>query len=322
MHQHLKPLVHETRCGVVEVLHTGVIAVAHVDGSVTCHGDGSLIVPMRSTLKPFILGVLLDALLEEETFSNEELALMASSHNGQALHIAVLGRLLDRYGLAFADLECGVHPPFCGDSQVTPAGNNCSGKHALLLIACKVAGWDPVDYIDPGSQIQRLVKDLLERQVFTGGMLAGIDGCSIPNYAVTVAELARAYARYAADMLGKSIARVRRAHLAAPTMVGGDDCLDTHLIRAFGLAAKSGSDGVWAIGVPQRGLGLVAKTMSGSEEAAQVALLECLVRLSVIPAQGDQTLAGFMSRPRKSWSGSTVGEIETCFAQFPPTPRL
>jgi len=321
MHERLRPLVRETRCGVVEVLHSGAIALAHFDEPVACYGDGSIIVPMRSTLKPFILGVLLDNLLEKEIFSNREVALMSSSHNGQAVHIETLERLLDRYDLSFADLECGVHPPFCQASQITPAGNNCSGKHAAFLVACKVAGWGRGDYLEPSSQIQRLVRSLLEQKVFIGGMQAGIDGCSIPNYAVTISELASAYARYAGDKLGSGVARVRQAHLSAPTMVGGDDCLDTLLIRMFGLAAKSGSDGVWAIGVPQRGLGLVVKAMSGSEEAAQAALLSCLARLSVIPAHGNQLLEGFMARPRKSLSGKIVGEIETCFAEFPPTLR-
>lgn len=316
-----RPLVRETRCGVVEILHTGAIALAHVDGVLACHGDGALVVPMRSTLKPFFLGVLLDTLLEGEVFSDVELALMSSSHNGQIAHVDALAKLLHRYGLSFDDLQCGVHPPFCSDSQVTPAGNNCSGKHAMFLIACKVAGWNRTEYIDPESQIQQFVKRLLAQNVFVEGMHAGIDGCSLPNYAVSITNLAQVYARYAADMLGPGVARVRHAHLSEPAMVGGHDCLDTYLIRAFGLAAKSGSDGVWATGVPERALGVVVKSMSGSEEAAQAALLDCLIRLSVIPARGDRMLEGFMSRSRKSWSGRSVGEIETCFAEFPPIQK-
>ena len=317
----LAPLVQETRCGIVEVLHSGAIAVANVEGKLSCYGDGEIIVPMRSTLKPFILGVLLDTVLKHESFSDSELALMSSSHNGQARHIAELERLLERFGISATELVCGVHPRFCDDSHMTPSANNCSGKHALFLIASMVAGWNRSDYTEPTSQIQRLVRDLLERDIFGGPILAGVDGCSIPNYAVSLGEIASTYARFGADMLGPGVARVRRAHLAEPDLIGGEDCLDTYLIREFGLAAKSGSDGVWAVGAPLQGLGFAVKAISGSEEAAQVALLECLYRLSSIPFGGDEILEKFGTRPRLSWAGRLVGEIETCFAGFPLTPK-
>lgn len=315
-HEPLAGLVVQTRCGVPEVFHNGLICTASPDGKIEGAGDVDVSVPLRSTAKPFFLGALLDTILRDEAFEDQELALMSSSHNGEPAHEQLLKSLLGRYSLSTDQLRCGAHPPFRSNSVSGAAGNNCSGKHALFMIAAKIAGWPIDDYLNPAAPMHRVARDGLAHVLATDELLAGIDGCSLPTYAVPLRNIALGFARWSSDLLGASYERVRRAHLKASFYVGGTDRLESHLIGNHGLSVKSGSDGLWALGVPQARLGVVAKVFSGSEAAVQLAILEFLISTSMPQLRDDSYVADYCDRPCLNWAGIATGELKACLPEL------
>jgi L-asparaginase II len=241
---------------------------------------------------------------------------MSGSHNGEPRHVDCVQTLLKRYGLSEDDLLCGTHSKFHVDSLVCPAANQCSGKHALFLIASVVAGWPITEYMKPDSRLHQTVQAALRERFFTDKFLPGLDGCSLPTYAVTLGQLAQGYARFSADELGDKFSLVRRSQIAASYYVGGTDRLESYLIGTYELSAKSGSDGLWAIGLPGMRLGLVGKVFSGSEPAVQAALIESLRQLRVVDPATDAYLQSYHSGLVKALSGQGAGEIKTCFPEF------
>ena len=81
-----EPLVDYRRNGVSETTIHGAVAWAHGDevihsfgGNVLCYG--------RSMMKPFMLKVFADELAQGTTW--EQRAIAVSSHNGDAMHVAI-----------------------------------------------------------------------------------------------------------------------------------------------------------------------------------------------------------------------------------------
>ena len=90
--------------------------------------------------------------MEQFGLEDRHLAVMASSHNGEKVHVEAVAQILERIGMPEDALACGVHPPWYDDAALELARrgeepraihNNCSGKHANMLALCRLYGWDP-----------------------------------------------------------------------------------------------------------------------------------------------------------------------------------
>ena len=77
--------------------------------------------------------------------------------------------------------------------------NNCSGKHAGFICACRHSGVDHRGYVKPGHWLQEAVREAMETVTGAphGADICGIDGCSIPTYAVPLTNLAHGFAKMA-----------------------------------------------------------------------------------------------------------------------------
>ena len=110
-------------------------------------GDAGLPVYARSAAKPFQAMPLLLAGGEKRfRLGDAEIALMCASHGGEPRHVRLARELLKRGGFRAEDLQCGAHAPMHEASarelvrrreEPTALHNNCSGKHAGLLLACR-----------------------------------------------------------------------------------------------------------------------------------------------------------------------------------------
>ena len=228
-------LVEAMRGGARESAHRGAIAVVDADGrSVASLGDTLRPIFPRSAVKVLqSLPLVASGAADELGLADEELAIACASHNGEPAHTEVVARMLARAGLDVEALECGAHWPYREpiQRQMAAAGiepsalhNNCSGKHAgFLCLACRLAG--DTDrrgyargYIGPDHPVMQAVTAAL--QAATGFDLArtarGIDGCSIPTYAIPLRHLAHAFARVGTGVglaaeLGQAARRLRVA---------------------------------------------------------------------------------------------------------------
>lgn len=159
-------------------------------------GDVTASIYPRSTMKPFqALAVRRAGAL----FSDEELVLTTASHAGTAAHQALALHMLESFDHVEADLGCPPDMPFDRGTGRTMDGPrrlamNCSGKHAGMLAACRVNGWDEATYLDIDHPMQQRVRSVVEEYTHEHVDLVGTDGCGAPVFPLTLSGLARGFA--------------------------------------------------------------------------------------------------------------------------------
>jgi L-asparaginase II len=321
------PLVVATRGEADESIHYGAVAVVDRDGRLLyAAGDPGAFVFTRSALKPLqALPFVRDGGIERFGWSSEQVALMCASHSGEPRHVAGVADMLARAGSGPDDLQCGTHAP--GYHEVrgeppppppySPLAHNCSGKHAGMLACCALHGWRRDDYLDPAHPLQQAIRTAVAEYagVPSGDLVMGIDGCSAPNYALPLAALARAFARLAGGDGGGpwdgSAKRLRDAMTAHPAMVSGEGRSDETLMRAGGgdWVTKIGAEGVQAVGVASRGLGIAIKVADGGRRAIGPATVAVLDRLGLLDEGRRATLARLGAPVIRNYRGRATGGL-------------
>ena len=220
-------LVEMVRGGLVESRHRGAVAVVDADGAtVLALGDVARPVYPRSAVKPLqALPLIESGAADRYGFGDQEIALACASHGGEPAHVEVASRMLARAGLDASALECGAHWPSHQPSSQALARtgapsalhNNCSGKHAGFLCVACAAGVEHCGYVKAKHVVQREVRGALEELTGVGlsADVCGIDGCSIPTWAVPLTALAHGFARFGTGQ-GLQQNAPRRLRASAP----------------------------------------------------------------------------------------------------------
>ena len=321
------PILVEVRRGtLIESIHRGAIAIADADGN-AAFALGNIEVPVfpRSAVKlmqaiPLVESGAADAY----GLDDGELAIACGSHSGEATHLAAVRSILAKSGVEERCLACGAHLPL-SDRAVreleragrspTPVHNNCSGKHAGMLATAKHLGLDLEGYERLDHPVQKTIRRVVSETcgVELGPESIGIDGCSVPTFAVPLRALARGMARLGTgqDMPVARAVAVRRlmdACFAAPELVAGEGRLDTIVMRGFGpkVFVKGGAEGVHCAALPDIGLGIAVKIDDGAKRGADAALTEILAAL--IPG-ADKILGERFAGEISNWRGTRVGSI-------------
>lgn len=282
-----------TRGSLVENRHRVHAALVAADGTLLARaGDPGHRAYWRSAAKPFQAWPLVaDGGVGRFDLDPAMLALACGSHNGEAIHLEVARRWLDRVHVTEADLACGGHlslSPSVAKATLragqapTALWSNCSGKHAGLLALARLHDWPTAGYETRSHPVFGRVEASMVR--WTGlrpeELHWGVDGCTAAAVALPVEAMARAWARLGSTD-DPALGRLRDAMLAHPMMVAGTGRLDTALMEAWPgrIAVKVGADGVYSAALPTLGLGLAIKIEDGSVPAAEVALLGVLEAL-------------------------------------------
>jgi L-asparaginase II len=318
-------LVEVTRGTMVESRHRGAVCVIDATGrTALALGDVATAIFPRSAVKAMQALVLVESgAADRFGFGEDELALACASHAGEPGHVAVVERMLARAGLDASALQCGIHWPTHRPSadalaragmQATPLHHNCSGKHAGFLCAACVTGEDERTYTAPTHGVQREVRAALES--LSGAGIAdqdiGIDGCSVPTFALPLAALARAFAVFGSERglaVGRAAAarRLRAACAARPWHVAGTGLFATKVMSAFGtrVFVKGGAEGVYCGALPEHGLGIALKCDDGAGRAAETIMASVLRRFV-----GEHEVLDSYARPvLRNWRGTVVGEM-------------
>lgn len=322
-------LVEVTRGGRVESRHAGAFAVLDAEGGVVLSaGDIDRPIFPRSAVKVIqALPLVESGAADGFGLDDEALALACASHGGEPRHVEVAARMLAAAAQGVAQLECGAHWPShaaaaralaCEGTGPSALHNNCSGKHAgFVCLACGT-GADPAGYIRPRHAVQRMVKAALEG--VTGFRLAegshGIDGCSIPTYAIPLRALALGFARIGTGhglepARAAAAARLRAAVARHPFLVAGSERFDTRVMEALGLRAfvKVGAEGVFCAALPELGLGIALKCDDGASRAAEVVMAGLLRRLMTLSQAEEAVLAPLAAPVMHNWNGLEVGRM-------------
>ena len=201
------------------------------------------------------------------------------------------GRCSSGRGASTDDLECGAE-------HGSRLRHNCSGKHAGFLFLCRARGWETEGYRLPTHPLQHELRGLVATTVGrpTGEVETAIDGCGVPTFALSLTEMARMFAGFAAGE-PPGMATAVAAMTAHPELVGGRKAVDTLVMRALpGAIAKRGAEGVLCAGF-EDGRGLALKVEDGGYRAAYAAAGAVLE----IPELAE--------RPLHSSRGDVVGSI-------------
>lgn len=294
----LTPLIELSRGGTLECQHFGAIAVVNTQGRLLAQaGDAHWLTFSRSTLKPLqALPFVASGGVQHFGFSQQQVAMLCASHNGEAMHVAQVQGMLDKVGLGYKKLLCGCHVPlqFSATDTPVPPGltfderhNNCSGKHAGFLAYCVQHGLSTADYIAPAHPLQQAIRRDVARvmQMNADDLKLGIDGCSAPNYAMPLSRLAFSYARLASGArdseFGENFSLLSEAMTAHPDLVSGTGRNDLAFMRAGrgDWVSKVGADGVQVVGSKRRGEAFAIKVIDGSKPALFAATVEVLEQL-------------------------------------------
>ncbi len=321
------PLTAVTRGGVVESVHAGSVAVVDRQGRLLfAAGDPHSLTFTRSALKPFqAFPFVAGGGVERFGYSQPQVALLCASHSGEPRHVSAVADMLARAGNVADDLQCGAHAPTYFDLRgevpppppYSPLAHNCSGKHSGMLAYCVQCGHSKHDYLAFDHPLQQAIRRAVSR--FTGmpedRLVAGVDGCSAPNYAVPLSGLAAAFARLGAPdddaEFGRAPKTLADAMTAHPEMVSGERRNDLALMQAGrgDWVTKIGAEGVQAIGIRSRGWGIAIKVADGNARGLHPATVAVLDQLGVLDTAARAALEPWGHPRLRNYRGMTTGDI-------------
>jgi L-asparaginase II len=107
--------------------------------------------------------------------------------------------MLTSRGLSTSQLKNAVDKPLgekekisWGDKAPSQLAQNCSGKHAGMLVTCQQNGWDMNTYLDLDHPLQVAIKNEIEELTSEKVSTTSVDGCGAPLFAISLIGLAKA----------------------------------------------------------------------------------------------------------------------------------
>ena len=293
-----------TRGDLVESLHLGHLIVLNADGS-TYLSKGSPDLPIypRSAIKSLQAAAMLTAGLKVES---NEIAIICASHSGSQNHIDLVTKMLTSGDISISQLKNAVDKPLgekekntWGDKQPSQLAQNCSGKHAGMLITCQQNGWDMSTYLDLDHPLQVAIKNEIEMLAGEKVSAVSVDGCGAPLFAISLIGLARAISN-----LVKSKDDIYQQIVSActkyPELVAGDGRLTTRMMQAVpDLFMKEGAEGVQVCALRDDRV-IAIKIIDGSWRPVGPIIMEIFKRWGVeMPDESVKIYGG----------GSVIGEV-------------
>jgi L-asparaginase II len=265
----VNPIVVEAARGdVVEARHR-IHAVAVSDGTIVAsYGDPELVTYFRSSAKPL---QALPIVRARPDLDDAEIAIACASHLGRPDQLEPVQRLLTKADATEADLECGA--------ESTRLEHVCSGKHAAMLLLCRVNDWPTKGYRLPTHPCQQamLAEVAAAAEVEPASMPTAVDGCGVVTYGLPLELMAHSFSRLETLDGGR---RTTDAMRARPDLIGADGAPDRELMRIDGgWVAKYGAEGLLC--AASDGLGLALKVEDGAQRPLRSALAAFLAQLGL-----------------------------------------
>lgn len=247
--------------------------------------------------------------------SDEELAISCASHTGEKIHIDVLKGMLEKGGLKESDLSCPVIQPlnnFDGIKEFSPLHNNCSGKHALMLLICQQMGWDIKNYLDINHPLQIMIYEKIKSLCEEKNKLPKtLDGCTAPNFATSLEGLSKGFLN-----LYIQYPKLCNAMPNHPYICGGKNRLDTHIMQLSPyLSAKVGANGLCAVVNTNTLESFSVKVADANMKARTLIVLEILRQKNWIDENSinKNLLNEFFDAGVYTETGVRIGEYEPQF---------
>ncbi len=323
-----------TRSGRVESIHDGIICVTDSDNNIVeSIGNTQASLFLRSSAKPFLaVAFVHSGAMNKFHITQKELAVICSSHTGQAFHRRAVLSILNKIGLAERDLDCGhVYPE---DQKVKNAliklGKRpscifscCSGKHAAMLALCRLYDYPIKGYLLPEHPVQQLmVKTLAELlECDSRNIIIGRDGCTTPTYLLTLQQTSWLYARLAQGYEGRGpysgcLEIVQKAMIAYPRMISGDKTFSTDLcsMTKGRVIGKIGTEGIYCMAIPEKRMGVCIDLKDGHPWACFPIAVRALEELEVLDPTTVRKLSKWALPPLEDDKGEPVGYLHPTFS--------
>jgi L-asparaginase II len=222
----------------------------------------------RDLLKPW-------QFLAADVIGHEDFwALGLSSHSGEPMHLEALSRFAAHIQAGENELFCPRGYPFDWEisTRLKLSGEKpsrfhhpCSGKHLLMIAACRKHNFAIDSYWDISHPLQKRVLGLVGREA--GEQISWVtDNCGLPTAITSSRTQIHLWEKLA---FSEDIAAValKELWIHNPRMIGGRRRLDSALIEVSGgrLLAKEGGNGLL----------MVQSLPNGSEKVAS-----CLIKLA------------------------------------------
>jgi L-asparaginase II len=242
-------LAEVTRGDVVESQHRGHLVILNADGTLKLsRGNPAALIFPRSAIKSIQASAMVRAGLDLEP---RLIALVASSHSGSEMHqnaaleILAMGGLNESALLNTHDRPLGEEERREWGSKVPSAlAQNCSGKHAGMLLTCVINNWSIHNYLDAAHPLQLLCRQELENLANEEVSLTSVDGCGAPLFLISLLGVAEAVHEItiSKDPIHRGVLQACRDF---PEIVAGKGRLATRKMREVpGLFMKEGAEGV------------------------------------------------------------------------------
>ena len=250
------------------------------------------------------------------------------------------------------DLLCGAHVPYdekaaaelrAAGEAASPLHNNCSGKHAGMLLATAVMDVPSSRYIDPDHPLQVLMRSTVAD--FAGltvdELPMAIDGCGVPAFFLSLYRAALAYARLMATAGGEAVpgaleryfesaSHVIDSMTAFPHYVAGAWSMTTPLMESFDgeLLAKEGAEGFYVMAfspalsreltgrlkvADDAPVAVALKIDDGAMHRARNPVILRTLELLGIDLAARPALQPYREQPLRNAAGTLVGEVRAEF---------
>ncbi len=291
------PLFSLLRDGIPEVTVHGEITVTHNGRIVFQTAEALGLYPARSLLKPF---QFLATGLPTGNLPLRHVAALGSV-SGTSEQVATIQDWFSGENARFAD---GVQVPASvpleerarvlareGGQPASRWYHTCFCKHAAIVEACELHGWNPKEYLRVEHPYHTALMQRLEKWL---GRKVGryvVDGCGLPSPVLLSSELASLFEKLMSAPAGSPENHVARAMAAHPEWIGGPNRVDTRTMQKNSPAtiAKEGADGLTGIGAIAKTkvsgpVGILVKIASGFfPELAAMAVAPVLEALGLSP---------------------------------------
>ena len=176
------------------------------------------------------------------------------------------------------------------------------------------------EYIAPEHPVQKAVLEAFEMTTGSASPGFGIDGCSAPNFAARLIDIAKAMAWFASaedrsDPASRAAVRLVNAMRTHPLLVAGEGRACTELMDAMGgrVAIKTGAEGFFVAIIPERKLGVALKITDGASRASACALATLLAEIGVLD-KSHSIAQKYLNQPVLNRRGIETGRIHAASA--------
>ncbi|MBR2520521.1 MAG: asparaginase [Selenomonadaceae bacterium] len=327
-------VLHYTRANHVENIHRGDVAAVNCAGEVVAFvGNPNLPMFWRSAAKPFqALPFVKNDGLNRYGITDEELALLVSSHSGEENHVALVRNILSKLGLDESVLDCGVVRPMSGKAfkklvaageKVLPVHNPCSGKHSQIIALAMMLGIPYTGYTSPDHEAQKIIfrHVAMASKMPEDKLEIGIDGCGVPVFYLPIYNMSLAYARLSTPTKGDwgeyefAATKIRDAMSKYPQVLSGTGRIDLAVSEVTNgrIIAKIGADAVYCLAVKDGDLGITFKIEDGSYATVTPMTIAVLKKFDLLTKDEAAELDKKFPPVLKNHRGEIIGTIEAVF---------